>query len=77
MTPVPAEIVDAARRVGEWMEKHGYDRWQLGPCADRGTVERLHREIEGVKLRVDSDREFMRQLEERLALMLGDVSARR
>jgi hypothetical protein len=32
---VPADIIEAAEKVGSWFKLHGFSRWELAGCADR------------------------------------------
>lgn len=31
----PREIIEAARKIGNWGVQYGGEGWQIGPCADR------------------------------------------
>lgn len=77
MTAPPQEIVAAARLLSGWMRDRGYERWMLEGCADRGSVDRLQRELEARKLLSESDAEFLKGVRERLSVVLNDLNRRR
>ena len=32
---IPTDILEAERKLSAWMDKNGYDEWELGGCKNR------------------------------------------